>query len=79
MSEKRDVSIQLEVNESALRRLQSELLTTAEAADLLRVRVETLAQWRWRGTGPAYLKNGSRVLYRREAIEAWLSAGEVRP
>jgi hypothetical protein len=34
------------------------------------VSVRTLERWRWLNQGPAYLKLGSRVLYRLEDIEA---------
>ena len=34
----------------------------------------TLAQWRWAGTGPAYVKVGRMVRYRREDVEAWLDS-----
>ena len=32
----------------------------------------TLAQWRYLGKGPRYVKAGKHVLYRRSDIEAWL-------
>lgn len=35
------------------------------------VTLATLATWRSRGLGPAYVKIGGRVLYRREAVEEW--------
>ena len=31
----------------------------------------TLERWRWKGTGPAYIKVCNRVLYRMEDIEAF--------
>lgn len=43
---------------------------------------QTLANWRWTGTGPDYIKcspgRGGRIKYRRSAIEAWLSAQTVK-
>ncbi|MET9494291.1 helix-turn-helix domain-containing protein [Streptomyces sp. NPDC006552] len=43
--------------------------------------VQTLAQWRWMGLGPAYIKQspgrGGRIKYRRSAIERWLSERTV--
>lgn len=33
----------------------------------------TLAQWRWRGEGPVYVKLGGHVRYRRSDIDAWLT------
>jgi predicted site-specific integrase-resolvase len=37
---------------------------------------QTLANWRWIGVGPAYIKTtpgkGGRIRYKRSAIERWL-------
>lgn len=42
---------------------------------------QTLANWRWTGTGPDYIKTspgkGGRIRYKRSAIEAWLDARTV--
>ena len=38
----------------------------------------TLRRWRLEGKGPNYLKVGSRVVYSRSAIEAFLTACEVK-
>lgn len=54
-------------------------LTPAEAAAVLAVPAATLAQWRYRGQGPAYSKVGSIVRYRRDALDTWLTAAEVQP
>ncbi len=54
-------------------------LTPAEAAAVLSVPTATLAQWRYRGEGPVYSKVGSIVRYRRDALDAWLTAAEVQP
>jgi hypothetical protein len=32
----------------------------------------TLAQWRWMGIGPRFVKVGNRVLYRYSWIDTWL-------
>jgi predicted DNA-binding transcriptional regulator AlpA len=41
----------------------------------------TLANWRWTGAGPEYIKTspgrGGRIRYRRSAIEQWLNARTV--
>ncbi len=56
----------------------ADLLTETEAADLLRVAVQTLRNWRWRGQGPRALKIGLRMVrYRRADIEAFIE-GEGR-
>lgn len=56
-----------------------EWLTPQEAADLARLTKQTLANHRWRGTGPQFTKltpgRSGRIRYRRSAIERWL-AGE---
>ena len=49
-----------------------ELLTIAEAAELLRAPVATLRYWRHQGTGPRSFRLGRRVLYRREDLHAWI-------
>jgi excisionase family DNA binding protein len=52
----------------------SELLTIAEAAQLLRAPVATLRYWRHLGTGPTSFRLGRRVLYRRDDLRAWIDA-----
>lgn len=39
----------------------------------------TLAQWRYRGEGPRYLKLGGHVRYRRSDVDAWLESSLSRP
>jgi predicted DNA-binding transcriptional regulator AlpA len=36
------------------------------------VTVSTLSNWRYRGTGPKYIKIGRKVLYRRADLTEWL-------
>jgi excisionase family DNA binding protein len=50
-----------------------ELLTIAEAAELLRAPVATLRYWRHLGAGPRSFRLGRRVLYRREDLQAWIA------
>ncbi|MFH9293834.1 MULTISPECIES: AlpA family transcriptional regulator [unclassified Streptomyces] len=42
---------------------------------------QTLANWRWMGIGPDYIKTSpgrsGRIRYRRSVIEAWLNAQTV--
>ena len=47
-------------------------LSPAEAATRLGVESSTLANWRWNGSGPAYLKVGGRVRYRLSDLADWL-------
>jgi excisionase family DNA binding protein len=49
-----------------------ELLTIAEAAELLRAPVATLRYWRYQGTGPRSFRLGRRVLYRRDDLHNWI-------
>ena len=51
----------------------SELLTIAEAAQLLRAPVATLRYWRHLGTGPRSFRLGRRVLYRRDDLHEWIA------
>jgi excisionase family DNA binding protein len=52
----------------------SELLTIAEAAQLLRAPVATLRYWRHLGTGPRSFRLGRRVLYRRDDLNTFIDA-----
>jgi predicted DNA-binding transcriptional regulator AlpA len=53
------------------------LLTESQTALLLSLSVRTLRNWRVLGRGPAFLKLGRSVRYRRTDIEAWKN-GAVR-
>lgn len=52
-------------------------LTAAEAATHLGVTEAALAQMRWRGDGPDYVKHGRAVRYLPSAIEAWWASHTV--
>ena len=48
-------------------------MTTAEAADYLRIKRDTLKVWRHRGTGPQFYKpSAGLVRYRRQDLDAWI-------
>ncbi|MFC7093511.1 helix-turn-helix domain-containing protein [Jeongeupia naejangsanensis] len=49
----------------------------AHAALLLRVTETTLATWRSRGGGPAYIKRGGRVLYRLADLQAFMATRNI--
>lgn len=52
--------------------MSAELMTTAQAAGKIGVTMQTLANWRARGKGPRFLRQGGwRVLYRPADVEAW--------
>jgi predicted DNA-binding transcriptional regulator AlpA len=54
------------------------LLTPEQVGEWVQLDEKTLANLRWRGTGPAYIKLGAGrsapVRYRRSAIDTWLEA-----
>lgn len=50
------------------------LLTTKELAKYLDIGESTLLQYRFDGTGPAYIKLGHLVRYRISDVEAWLAS-----
>lgn len=52
------------------------LLTTEEAATYLNSTRRTLERWRTERYGPAYVKSGHRVHYRREALDEWITRQE---
>jgi excisionase family DNA binding protein len=47
-----------------------------EAAEYLGISARTLEGWAVRGGGPRMLRLGSRVVYRRRDLEAWLATRE---
>ncbi|WP_068149100.1 helix-turn-helix domain-containing protein [Rhodococcoides corynebacterioides] len=53
---------------------KSPLATAAEAATYLRSTTQKLAEHRYRGTGPRFVKHGRTVLYRWADLEAYLEA-----
>ncbi|WP_424929524.1 helix-turn-helix domain-containing protein [Amaricoccus tamworthensis] len=40
---------------------------------------EKLAQWRHRGTGPAFYRLGRKIVYRGADLNAWAEAHRVDP
>jgi predicted DNA-binding transcriptional regulator AlpA len=58
--------------------MQSELLTPAELAARLQTPTAVLANWRYKGTGPKFVKIGGgirgNIRYRASDVEAWLDA-----
>lgn len=45
-----------------------------EVADLVRIPVATLYQWRVTGDGPSARKLGRRLVYRRDEVVAWVES-----
>lgn len=59
---------------------ETEYMTTAEVATMVRTSPETVRYWRHIDKGPASFKVGRRVLYAREDVERWIAearAGRV--
>jgi excisionase family DNA binding protein len=59
-------------------RRSSQLLTTKEAAEFLRLKPHTLENMRSQGKGPIFLKLGGRVFYHRADLKAWLKEARRR-
>jgi predicted DNA-binding transcriptional regulator AlpA len=55
----------------------SEWLDSRQLAAEIGVAAVTLKAWRAVGTGPAYVKVGRLVRYRRSAVAAWLASRTV--
>jgi hypothetical protein len=50
------------------------LATPQEVATYLQKPVKTLAEWRYRGIGPAYSRSGRDVRYDWDDVLAWVAA-----
>lgn len=55
-----------------------ELGRAAEVAKVLHCTESTLAQMRYKGTGPKFIKVGHKVLYRWADVRAYLDANTVQ-
>jgi len=59
-----------------------ELLTAKQVSERFGFSERTLANWRWLGVGPAYIKRtrgrGGRVYYRSSDVEKWLADNTVK-
>lgn len=57
------------------------LLSPKEVREEYGFSEQTLANWRWTGVGPDYIKTspgkGGRIRYRRRSIESWLNERTV--
>ncbi|MDA2916255.1 helix-turn-helix domain-containing protein [Nitrospinae bacterium AH_259_B05_G02_I21] len=59
--------------------MNKQLLSTAEAANFLRLSPATLRTWRCRGAGPEYLKIEGTVRYDQDMLRAWLRRRVRKP
>lgn len=64
-------------SERASGRILAGWVSRADLARELGLTEDTLRRWEDRRTGPACVRAGRKVLYRRSAIEAWLAAQEL--
>lgn len=55
------------------------LLTEVQAADLLSLSVRTMQAWRTQAFGPAFVRAGRAIRYRRRDLFAWMDANTVPP
>lgn len=58
------------------------ILTEAEAeaaSMIVDLKPQTLAKWRLRHKGPAYLKLGGKIRYRVIDIQEWMDASRIDP
>jgi len=54
------------------------VLTPKEAAELLHTTTNALANQRWRGIGPPYIKAGKRIYYLLDDVNGWLDDHRVK-
>lgn len=57
---------------------RSAVATPKEVAEYLHQTEDSLAQTRYRGTGPKFIKHGRKVLYRWSDVYAYLDANTVQ-
>lgn len=55
------------------------LLNEIQAASLLNLSSRTLQAWRLTGTGPAFVRAGRAIRYRRQDLVAWIDANICQP
>jgi len=48
------------------------LLKTNEAAEYLRLKVQTLANWRHNRKGPDYIKMGGYIMYEKKILDQFI-------
>ncbi|WP_017616591.1 helix-turn-helix transcriptional regulator [Nocardiopsis salina] len=53
---------------------QMRLVSPTELSECTDIPAQTLANWRWKGEGPAWIKLGRHVRYRWADVEKWLDA-----
>lgn len=64
--------------EAARPGLLDEWISRADLGKELGLSIDTLARWETRRFGPACIRVGRKVLYRREAVQDWLREQEKK-
>lgn len=57
--------------------MTEQYLTPAEVANILQIPSKTLEHWRSIEEGPAYIKMGRHVRYRRSDVDSWAEANLI--
>lgn len=58
--------------------MTSDILTTQEAAEYVRLGKPTMERFRTSGDGPVYYQLGGAVRYRRSDLDVWLDSRRIR-
>ena len=58
---------------------EPDVLNSKQAAEFLGLKLQTLAQMRCEGRGPAFCRKNRRIRYLRADLMAWLESGRVEP
>jgi hypothetical protein len=66
------------LSSSVMSDLLPALATPAEVAEYLRTTTAALAQDRYKGTGPRFIKRGRRVLHRWSDVLDWLDRNTIQ-
>lgn len=56
--------------------LEGDIIEESEAAEIIRETRRNFRQRRYDGTGPAFIKIGRKILYRRSAVLEWMLSHE---
>lgn len=60
--------------------MEKQYLTRTEAAEMLGLKTQTLANWSWRGEGPPVVHLSQRcVRYHRATLLEWAQSHTTRP
>ncbi len=63
---------------TAAKSVETDIMTTKEAAGYVRLGKPTLEHYRITGYGPVYCKLGGAVRYRKADLDAWLESRLVK-